>query len=185
MVGRTRGQVNERNGTAILVSFALHSHLTLEHAEQQGEVAEREDHPEDPPGQPDGQAALTSGGVVDSQVERGITARRQYHGVERERRAHEHAHDVQGRADKGDFVLALTDRIDHEGKRTVYDCGDEESDDVLLVIVEHRGTDVNGRDQSGDRQEYLQRPGPERHGPGTTVQVAFSFHSDVDRKSVV
>src|ERR1700686_4534424 len=62
------------------VAFPFEVYFALEHAEQQGEVAERENHPQEPPSEANRQAMLARGWVVDGQVTGGIGAGGKHHG---------------------------------------------------------------------------------------------------------
>src|SRR5438105_5313049 len=64
------------------VSLSFQPDLSPEHAEQVEEVAESEDGAQTPPGEADGEAVLAGSGVVDGQIQCGIGAGRQDHGIQ-------------------------------------------------------------------------------------------------------
>src|ERR1700721_971647 len=125
--------------------------------------------------------------VVDGQVAGGIGAGGKHYGIQSERRTYEHAHDVECGSDEGELllsyvwrqVLAFAHGVDHHRKAAEYHHGNEESDDMLFLVVEHPGADVDRCHQSHDGQDQLQRPCPLCREASAAVHVALRFHGNV------
>ena len=86
-----------------------------------------------------GQSMVAGGGVVDGKVERPIAAGGKHRGIERERRANEHTHEIDRRSPERELllrnVLTLADCVDHDGQASEHDRGNQISDEVLFVVL--------------------------------------------------
>src|SRR5271154_942996 len=131
--------------------------LAAKHAVDEYEVGDRYHCAEGPPNQADGQSVSARGSVIDGETVFGI-AGREYDGIERKRRTHQHRSDVQTGADKSELLFALGIRPEHDAKAKDNGNRNQQTDLVTTVVLHDSGPNEVRRDQGAECQKKLQRP---------------------------